>query len=397
MNDASIKNSNSYENNINNTSQFSLPTGELRRTKGIKRANLLLVGFFISIVGIQVVRAGVIGQIYTQIKSTIGTQNVEATQTYKGNSQTIIALKPVDIDSIKSIDINSNKNKSSLLISVAIRPSTDNGVGGEDDEDGQNDTVIYEVKYGDTLVSVSEMFDVSKNTIRWANNLKNDNLKIGQILIVPPMTGIIHEVKKGDSIETIAKKYKADKAEIYRYNGINEKTDLSIGSSIMIPDGEIVLAVTTDNDKKPATNKSQNKNKTKNSSPKKDGSSRLIESYSTDLSGYFSRPIVGGKKTQGLHGHNGIDLGATLGTPVLAAAAGIVSVARDSGYNGGYGEMIMVKHDNGTMTVYAHLSAVYVYEGQIVGQGDTIGALGNTGKSTGPHLHFEVRGAVNPF
>ena len=357
MKDASIKNS---------------------KKEGASWVNLLVVVAAVSLVGLQVVRAGVIGQIYTQIKSSIGTQTVETTHTYKGNSQTVTALKPAGIDN--------NKDPDTVLAMLAIRPSVDNGVSVEEDE--QSDTVIYEVKDGDTLGSVSEMFDVSKNTIRWANNLKSDTFKVGQILIVPPMTGVIHEVKKGDTIDNIAKKYKADKAEIYKYNGINEKSELVVGNTLMVPDGEVIIV------KKVIDNKKTNKQK----GYKKDGSSRLIESYSNDLGSYFIRPIVGGKKTQGLHGHNGIDLGGMpVGTSVLAAAPGIVSVARSSGYNGGYGEMIILRHDNGTMTVYGHLSAVYVYEGQVVGQGDTIGELGNTGKSTGPHLHFEVRGAVNPF
>ena len=344
----------------------------------------LMVSVFISAISIQMVHAGVMSQIYSQVKSVMVTQSIDIGDTHKGNSQTVIALKPSDL---RNIADNTGTNIASTL---TIRPSTDMGMGGGDDDNGAVDTAIYEVKDGDSMTSVAKMFDVSQNTIRWANSLKSDSFKVGQILIIPPITGVIHDIKSGDTVESIAKKYKADKADIYRYNGLNEKSDLNVGDSIVIPDGEIVVA--TDSIKvKP-------KAKVKKSVYKKDGSSRLIESYTDDLGAYFMRPISGGKKTQGLHGHNGIDLGGVpVGTSVMAAAAGTVTVARNSGYNGGYGEMIIIKHDNGTMTVYGHLSAVYVYEGQSVSQGDSIGALGNTGKSTGPHLHFEVRGAVNPF
>jgi murein DD-endopeptidase MepM/ murein hydrolase activator NlpD len=109
------------------------------------------------------------------------------------------------------------------------------------------------------------------------------------------------------------------------------------------------------------------------------------------------RPIVGGRKTQGLHGHNGIDLGAYYGAPILASAEGDVIISATSGYNGGYGRYIVISHTNGTQTLYGHLSANIVSAGDHVTQGQVIGAMGSSGKSTGTHLHFEVRGAKNPF
>jgi murein DD-endopeptidase MepM/ murein hydrolase activator NlpD len=102
-------------------------------------------------------------------------------------------------------------------------------------------------------------------------------------------------------------------------------------------------------------------------------------------------------RTQGIHGYNGVDLGAPAGTAVRAAAAGQVIISKASGWNGGYGQYIVVKHANGTQTLYAHLSANSVAAGATVAQGQLIGAVGNTGKSTGNHVHFEVRGAKNPF
>jgi murein DD-endopeptidase MepM/ murein hydrolase activator NlpD len=119
--------------------------------------------------------------------------------------------------------------------------------------------------------------------------------------------------------------------------------------------------------------------------------------YASAGVGYYTRPIIGGVKTQSIHGHNGVDIGAPVGSPILAAAEGIVLAAKPSGYNGGYGKMIIISHPNGTQTVYGHLSSVYVTTGQSVSKGEQIGESGNTGRSTGPHLHFEVRGAENPF
>ncbi len=98
-----------------------------------------------------------------------------------------------------------------------------------------------------------------------------------------------------------------------------------------------------------------------------------------------------------MHGNNGVDIAAPLGTPVVASAGGTVIIARSSGWNGGYGLYVVISHSNGTQTLYAHLSSVNVSVGDSVSKGQVIGKVGNTGKSTGPHLHFEVRGARNPF
>ena len=111
--------------------------------------------------------------------------------------------------------------------------------------------------------------------------------------------------------------------------------------------------------------------------------------------GYYIRPIAGGVKMQGLHGYNAIDIGTPVGTTLHAAASGVVIIARSSGWNGGYGSYIVISHYNGTQTVYGHLSHVFVNAGDTVTQGQVIGLTGNTGHSTGPHLHFEVRGAYN--
>jgi murein DD-endopeptidase MepM/ murein hydrolase activator NlpD len=112
--------------------------------------------------------------------------------------------------------------------------------------------------------------------------------------------------------------------------------------------------------------------------------------------GYFIEPLLSYHKTQGLHGHNGVDLGAPVGTPILAAASGEVMISR-MGWNGGYGNYVVIQHDNGTQTVYGHASKLLVTEGQEVKQGQTIALVGSTGESTGPHLHVEVRGGKNPF
>jgi len=113
--------------------------------------------------------------------------------------------------------------------------------------------------------------------------------------------------------------------------------------------------------------------------------------------GYYSNPIPGGLITQGIHGWNGIDIGAARGTAIHAAADGAVIVARNGGWNGGYGNYVVITHDNGTQTLYAHMMNAIVSSGQSISSGEIIGYVGRTGHATGAHLHFEVRGAANPF
>lgn len=256
-------------------------------------------------------------------------------------------------------------------------------VSTEDIDFPVSDTIsVYEVKKGDTLSTVASLFNVSKNTIIWANDLKSQVISPGDILVILPMTGIKHTIKKGDTIASLAKKYKADEGDIAKFNGVVDDTELTLGDTLLIPDGEIAIAV-------------QPKAKTTKSSIVK---TKILNTYSyTAPSGFLIRPVVGGRRSQGIHGHNGVDIAATPGTPILAAATGRVIVAKVGGYNGGYGNMIIMTHANGVQTVYAHLRSVYVSTGQTINQGEQIGEVGNTGRSTGPHLHFEVRGAKNPF
>ena len=108
--------------------------------------------------------------------------------------------------------------------------------------------------------------------------------------------------------------------------------------------------------------------------------------------------MPGSRLSQSLHGYNSVDFAAPLGTPILAAADGIVIVAKkDNGFSGGYGNYIVISHANGTQTLYSHLSKVSVNVEDVVKQGDEIGKCGRTGRATGNHLHFEVRGGINPW
>jgi murein DD-endopeptidase MepM/ murein hydrolase activator NlpD len=237
----------------------------------------------------------------------------------------------------------------------------------------------YVVREGDTLSLIAKMFDVSVNTIVWANNLggSKSKLTVGQTLVILPVSGIRYTVVKGDTVSGIVKKYKADVDEVSRYNDITPSSPLAVGQVIIIPDAE--LSVQSGGSLSPAPGGS-------------------LPAYS----GYYIRPLAGGYRSQGIHGHNAVDLaGIPVGTPIRAAADGTVIISRiDGAWNGAYGNYIVISHPNNTQTLYAHMSPAsvgVVALGQHVDQGQTIGYVGMTGKTTGPHVHFEIRGARNPF
>jgi LysM repeat protein len=247
----------------------------------------------------------------------------------------------------------------------------------------EEDTInVYTTKQGDTLSQIAKMYNVSINTIIWANpNIDNKTkLKEGTSLLIMPVDGVKHTVKKGDTLAKIANSYKADKDEIAKFNGISDES-LAIGDIIIVPDGEITV-------KKPVAKTTVKKNK--------NGTSKIIAGYGGASGGSYFRKPVRCVITQGLHGKNGIDLGCPVGTRIAAAASGRVIAAR-MGWNGGYGNMIIISHANGTQTLYGHLSSINVSEGSTVDDGEIIGATGNSGRSTGPHLHFETRGARNCY
>lgn len=255
------------------------------------------------------------------------------------------------------------------------------GTVADIDDSVSNGTISkYIVRKGDTLSSIAKMFGVSSNTILWANNVTAKTLKEGQELIILPVSGVIHTVVKGETLSTIAKKYKGDLGEIVQFNNLETSSKIAIGDIIIIPDGDAAAMA---------------------SIPKKAASGATPLIKGTDnvpaYSGYYILPISGGRKTQGLHGYNAVDYAIPVGSSLVAAASGEVVIAKTTGWNGGYALYIVISHYNGTQTVYGHLSAVYVTPGQKVVQGQLIGLTGNTGNSTGPHLHFEIRGAKNPF
>lgn len=238
----------------------------------------------------------------------------------------------------------------------------------------------YIVREGDTIGHIAELYNISTNTIRWQNDLDHKAVIFpGQHLIILPVDGIEHIVEKGDTLASITEKYKGYIDEVEQFNNISRGTKLTVGTKIIVPGGEPLEQVR---------------------------STPIIASKTTSTgssgsgisSGYYVRPIPAGKgrKSQSYHGRwRAVDVAVEVGTPVLASAPGKVIVVNNYGWGGGYGNYIVIAHDNGSKTLYAHNSRNIVSLGQYVNRGETIGYSGNTGRSTGPHLHFEIRGGID--
>ena len=247
----------------------------------------------------------------------------------------------------------------------------------------------YTVQDGDSISEIAALHGLSTDTILWANGLtRKSAIRPGMSLIILPVSGVRHTVTKGETLKGIAKAFTSDAGEIAAYNGLDESAGLIVGTELIIPGGEPQAPAAP---KKSTIIPARVSIKTGGSM----GSVRAVGN--TSIQGSFGNPLPNGRLSQGIHGWNGIDMAASKGSPVYAAAAGTVIVSRASGWNGGYGNYVVIDHGDGTQTLYAHLSSDNVSVGQKVSRGQQLGGVGNTGKSTGYHLHFEVRGAKNPF
>lgn len=227
----------------------------------------------------------------------------------------------------------------------------------------------YIVEQGDTLSSIAEKFDVSLETVLWANDLTSrSKIGIGEELLILPTTGIMHIVEKGESLSYLAKLYRADMDEIVDFNNLSDDGEIYIGDFLIVPDAII-----------PAT--------------------KPAPSYAPIASAYFIKPVPADFGiSQGLHWYNAVDFSnSKCWEPVFASAGGTI---QKTGFHSVAGNYVRILHPNEVVTFYGHLAAISAYSGQKVSQGEIIGYVGNTGYTvgaTGCHLHFEVRGAKNPF
>jgi len=251
----------------------------------------------------------------------------------------------------------------------------------------RSEPIDYVVEGGDTLSSIGEKFKIAVDSIRFANNLSDENfLSVGEKLVIPPVSGVIYTVKAGDTIEGIAKKYKVGPQAIAEFNYILDNEDLRIGQKIVVPEAEIPpipLKFTAP----PLANKPQPGSA---SVPLAAYNEPGSPGYVPGSTGSFGWPIAGRYISQYFYSyHLGIDVPGNTGDPVYSSDGG--RVARAGWWPGGFGNAVKIDHGNGYSTMYAHMSQINVSVGQEVGKGQTIGKVGNTGRSFGSHLHFAVQ------
>lgn len=326
-----------------------------------------------------------------------------------GKTETLQNLKVFEPNKIFSKNDSVSMAMPEIVKENSISFETDNTLVDDfsgTTEDNHGDNAVYTVQKGDSIYSIASYFGVSVSTITSFNHMSNKIVNVGDVLEVPTVTGVMYTIKKGDTLAGISKKYSIDPDDVSLYNGLISGDDLAIGDEIYLPGAkEIEVLVKKDNKKDNTSGKNKNSNLANKSGRWERGdTSHLntmgdIAKYSTlpKYPGYYIMPVPGAVRTQKMHGHNGVDLSNKIGSPVLASAGGVVRVAKVGGYNFGYGNYIIITHPNGTETVYAHLLSVGVSVGQSVNQGQQIGQLGSSGNSTGPHTHFEIRGAYNPW
>lgn len=286
------------------------------------------------------------------------------------NDSNLVGLETADSqeEAIGYVLVERSSFLNPSLLSTNITPS-------------RNGLLTYEVGEGDTVSTIAANFGISVNTVIWANDLAaSGRIKPGQEIVILPVSGVLHKVKSGESLSSVAAFYGVGTERIATFN----KETLKVGDMVVVPNA------------RPAS-------EGKSVATKKRGgvSSGALESEISSASGYFISPIASGLNWGRLHDGNAVDMAAACGTPIVAAATGVVSEAGSpAGWNSGYGGFLRISHTNGTATFYAHNSNNLVGVGDEVGQGSVIAKIGRTGSVhgiTGCHVHFGVSGARNPF
>lgn len=244
--------------------------------------------------------------------------------------------------------------------------------------------ISYTVQRGDTISTIAQKYGISEETIKSENDLVGDNISVGDTLDILPVTGVSYKVQSGDTVYSIAKKFDTDPQKIvdFPFNDFANPETFSLvsGQMLIVPDGV-----------KPSDQPYVKKQVYLAQGPS-----------STSFSGSgFTWPVQGIVTQFASWYHMALDIAAPYGTPIVAAKSGVVSSVSTGTWDYGYGNNVIVDNGGGYSTLYAHMEAVNVGAGQsIVGGSTVLGWVGLTGRTTGPHVHFEVRQggtAVNPL
>jgi murein DD-endopeptidase MepM/ murein hydrolase activator NlpD len=239
----------------------------------------------------------------------------------------------------------------------------------------RSEPTAYAVQEGDTLSSIGARFKISVDALKYVNNLTDyTTLKVGEQITIPPASGLVHAVAVGDTLTSIAEKYEVAPQAIADFNYILDTSKLAVGTELVIPGGKIpepVIPITPEFG-------IPSRGQYAAVSPNKGlcvwpTTVRIISQYFTWY-------------------HNGVDIASPIGgamPPLLSCMDGKVIRAGWDPF--GLGLHVRIDHGNGYETVYGHMSKIDVGYGQKVKRGQIIGLMGNTGRSTGPHVHFIVK------
>lgn len=221
----------------------------------------------------------------------------------------------------------------------------------------------YYVRPGDNLWNISRTYQVELEILMSINKLdRNSILRVGQRLEIPGGNTRIHIISRGETLWDIARHYNVDLAELQRLNSNKQANNLKIGDQINLP--RDASRVAFGESLKPSRS--------------------IVSRFTWPIRGTITSKY--GWRDSGFH--HGLDIAGNLGDPVQAAAGGVVSSA---GYISLYGNTVIIDHPDGRQTLYAHLNQIKVKPGDRVARGTIIATVGSTGRSTGPHLHFEIK------
>ena len=304
----------------------------------------------------------------------------------KGNTNYYLTLGPsAGVFQLPDSYLIQKNSLKAVLPAGIVKPQVLATLSGTEEElyDSRRGVIEYTVAEGDTLGSIAQQFNLSLETILWANNLnKNSVISLGKKLVILPVSGVLHVVGPGDTLSDIVIKYKGNLSETIVFNELTNENEVFAGDIVIVPGGQLPPPLV----KKPAS------------------------TWAPLVAGYFICPISAPcRVTQGLHWYNAIDFShGQCGEPVYAAASGRVQKVKLTTSTsrwafGGAGNHITVLHPNGVVTFYGHLLSAIVTPGDEVSKGQIIGYMGGgkgmagAGLSTGCHVHFGVVGAKNPF
>lgn len=231
----------------------------------------------------------------------------------------------------------------------------------------------YVVQNGDTLGGIASRFQIQLTTLLYSNGLTSRSLiQPGQSLVILPLDGLTHKIAKNETITSIANKYGVKGSDILAFNGIDDPSRVQVGQELVIPGGKPPATVPKTVAKKPT---SKTPTKIPAAATNDEGLTLLWPTTDHHINQYYG------------YRHTGLDIRGKIGHPIYASEDGVVLESR---WAGSYGKMVLIKHDNGLITRYAHHERNLVEVGERVTRGQTIALMGSTGRSTGPHLHYEV-------